>query len=68
MSNKNPETDVGDQAERSEKQISQPLESSYLYETFRLKRETVSVSPHLLFLSSAGIKGVYHHCLACVAD
>lgn len=31
MTNKNPEADIGNQAERSEKQTKQSLESSYLY-------------------------------------
>lgn len=39
---KNPETDIRIQAERSEKQSNQPLESSYLYESFRLKSEFLS--------------------------
>ena len=60
MNNKNPETDIGAQAERSEKQSSQPLESSYLYKIFRLKRERVPVSSPLLFLSSVRIKGGHH--------
>ena len=37
MMNKNPEIDIGVQAERSEKQNSQPLESSYIYKIFRLE-------------------------------
>ena len=61
-------TNIGVQTERSEKQSSQPPESSYLYEIFKLKRERVPVSFYLTFLSSTGIKGVLHHCLASVAN
>ena len=65
MDNKNSETDIGVQAEDQKSKIAKPLESSYFYQIFRLKREWVSVSSHL---SSAGITGMYHHCPASMAS
>lgn len=59
--NKIPKTDIGSWAERSAKQSSQPLASSYLYESTRLKRESVPVTPCLIFLNSAGILGMHQH-------
>ena len=45
ISNKNPESDIGVKAERSEKQSSQPLESSYLYQCSDLRGDPVSTNP-----------------------
>ena len=41
MTNKNPETDI-DQVEDQKSKVAKPLESSYLYEIFRLKKTTSS--------------------------
>ena len=68
MNNKNSETEIEVQTKRSEKQSSQPLERSYLYKTFRLKRQQVPVSSHFIFLSSVGIEGMHYHHLAFMAN
>ena len=64
MKNKNPETDIGVQPEDQKNKAVKPLESSYLFRP----KERVPVSPHFIFLSSAGIKGVHHHRLASMAN
>ena len=64
INNKTQSQVLGGKAERSAKQSSQPLESSDLYEIFRLKR----ASSHLIFLPSAAIKSVHHHCLVSMAN
>ena len=69
MNNKNPETDTGVQTENQiEGKTTKSLENSYLYEIFRLKREQILVSFHLIFLSSANIKDMHHHHLASMAS
>ena len=83
----NPETDIGVQPEDQKSKATKPLESSYLYEIFRLKDSEFFSHPALysslmlglkvytttawpLWLTSvaSGIKGVYHHCLAPMAN
>ena len=47
MNNKNPETDIGVQPEDQKSKAAKPLESSYLYEIFRLKESEFLSHPAL---------------------
>ena len=67
MNYKNPEIDSRVQLEDHIK-ATKLLESSYLYEIFRLKEREFLSNDAFLFLSCAGIKGVQHHCPASMAN
>ena len=68
MNNKNPETDLGVLFWRSEKQSSQAARELLPLWNLQTERERVPVSSSLIFLSSAGIKGVHHNCLTSMAN
>ena len=56
---KNSGTDIGIHPEDQKSKAAKPLESSYVYEIFRLEESEFLSHRHLTFLSSAGIKGVH---------
>ena len=56
MNNKNPETDIGVQLEDQKSKAAKPLESSYLYEIFRLKEREFLSHPTLYSSLVLGLK------------
>ena len=56
INNKNPETDTGDQPEDQKSKPVKPLESSYLYEVFRLKGNKFLSHPALYSSLVLGLK------------
>ena len=56
MNNKSPETDIGVQPKDQKSKAAKPLESSYLYEIFRLKKSEFLAPPALYSPPGLGLK------------